>query len=444
MILISSRRRTGMLIPLALVAASPATARVIGRNTPAAPMTATRIATLPTAQQDAWRRYLARSQVQMKADRAALAAELKPGQMPPPPPIAVGGGEGGMPLDRDAAWYAGPDARAIADTIVSFQTPAGGWSKNQNRAGPARLPGQRFANDAETMNPDRSNFDAPDDRYWTFVGTLDNDATTLEITFLTRVASARPGAPGAAYRASIVKGVRYLLAAQYPNGGWPQVWPLEGGFHDGITFNDNAVAQAAMLLQAVARDPAYAFVPAALRRAADAAVDRAIDVILAAQSTVGGRRAGWPQQVDALTLAPISARNYEPRSIASGETTDILLFLMQQPRTAAITRAVEDGIAWLKARAIYDQAWTGKGTPEGRRIVPQKGAGPIWSRNYDLITGQPIFGDKDQSIHDDVNEISIGRRNGYNWYVTQPQDAIAAYESWHARAQTVAQRRTAS
>ena len=24
-------------------------------------------------------------------------------------------------------------------------------------------------------------------------------------------------------------------------------WPLEGGFHDSITFNDNAVANAAML-----------------------------------------------------------------------------------------------------------------------------------------------------------------------------------------------------
>jgi len=415
---------------LALLLASPASARVIGKNTPAEPVTAARIAQLPAAKQGAWKTYLQRSEAQMKADRASLIAELKPGQTPPPPPLAVGGGEGQMPLDRDAYWYAGPEARAVADTIVSFQTPAGGWSKNQSRAVAPRLPGQRYANDAETMNPDRSNFDAPNDRFWTFVGTLDNDATTQEIKFLTRVATATPGATGAKYRASIVKGVRYLLAAQYPNGGWPQIYPLEGGFHDGITFNDNAVAQAAMLLQAVATDPAYRFVPAPLRTASASAVRRAVDVILAAQAKVGGRGAGWPQQVDALKLKPISARNYEPRSIASGETTDILLFLMQQPKTPAIVRAVDDGIAWLKGRAIYDQAWTGKGTPEGRRIIPQKGAGPIWSRNYDLVTGKPIFGDKDQSIHDDVNEISIGRRNGYNWYGTQPQQAIDAYAKW--------------
>jgi PelA/Pel-15E family pectate lyase len=48
----------------------------------------------------------------------------------------------------------------------------------------------------------------------------------------------------------------------------------------------------------------------------------------------------------------------------------------------------------------------------------------LWSRNYDLVTQQPIFGDKDQRIHDDVNDISIGRRNGYNWYVTQPQRVL--------------------
>jgi PelA/Pel-15E family pectate lyase len=48
----------------------------------------------------------------------------------------------------------------------------------------------------------------------------------------------------------------------------------------------------------------------------------------------------------------------------------------------------------------------------------------LWSRNYDLVTQQPIFGDKDQRIHDDVNDISIGRRNGYHWYVTQPQRVL--------------------
>jgi PelA/Pel-15E family pectate lyase len=176
--------------------------------------------------------------------------------------------------------------------------------------------------------------------------------------------------------------------------------------------------------------------PAALRKQAAAAVERAIHVILAAQVNRGGQLAGWPQQVDALTLAPISARNYEPRSIASGETTDVLLFLMQQPHPGAeVRKAIDGGVAWLRQSAIYDQAWTGKGTPEGRRIVPQKGAGPIWARNYDIASNRPIFGDRDKSIHDDVSGISIGRRNGYAWYVTQPTRALAEYENWRKRLQ---------
>ncbi len=421
----------GLALLLATAAAaSPIAARVIGMNVPAPSLTPDRVrAVLPRAQQAAWLAYLDRSEQQMRADRASLVAELKPGQTPPPPPTAVGGGDYNMPLDKPAAWYAGPEARTIAEGIVSFQTPAGGWSKNQDRSRPPRLPGQRYANDAETMDPNRWNFDAPADRFWTFVGTLDNDATIQEMRFLTRVIEQFPGREGNRYRASFVKGVQYLLNAQYPNGGWPQIWPLEGGFHDGITFNDNAVAHAAMMLRDVHAQPVYRFVPTPLRQQAARAVTKAIDVILAAQYRIDGVPTGWPQQVDALTLAPISARNYEPRSIASGETTDVLMFLMDQPNPSpAVRRAIDAGVAWLKARAVTGYAWAKVSPAEGRKLFPRAGAGPLWSRNYDLVTQKPIFGDKDQRIHDDVNDISIGRRNGYNWWVTQPARVIARYD----------------
>ena len=68
--------------------------------------------------------------------------------------------------------------------------------------------------------------------------------------------------------------------------------------------------------------------------------------------------------------------------------------------------------------------------PIDRKLIEKSGAGPIWSRNYDLVTGLPIFGDKDQTIHDDVNGISIGRRNGYSWWIASPQRALDAYMTW--------------
>ncbi|MBO9623578.1 MAG: pectate lyase [Sphingomonas sp.] len=418
-----------LLVACTGLTALPVAAGVIGINQPALPLTEGRISTLPDAQQAPWLAYLKRSQAQHLADRAALAAELKPGQPAPPPPQAVGPGSYNMPTDKPDAWYRTAEARHVADTILSFQTPAGGWSKNQNRAGPARLPGQRFSNDAETMAQDPWNFDAPYDRFWTFVGTMDNGATITEMRYLTRMAKVLPGEAGEPYRESIIQGVRYLLAAQYPNGGWPQIWPLEGGFHDGITFNDDAMSEVSMLLDDVARDPVYRFVPGQLRRQSAAAVEEALKLILAAQVKRGGQLTGWPQQVDPLTLEPISARNYEPRSVASAETTDVLIFLMrQQHQTPEVRAAVEAGVAWLKSAAVTGYAFTR--TPQGRKLIPQPGAGPLWSRNYDIVTGKPIFGDKDRTIHDDVNDLSEGRRNGYSWWVTVPQRALDRYAEW--------------
>ncbi|MBP2161005.1 MULTISPECIES: pectate lyase [Asticcacaulis] len=413
----------GLAVPVAIQAA------VIGENTPARPLTIDRLNELPADQRSPWADYIRRSEAQEKVDRATMAAELKPGEAPPPPPVA---GSGHMVLNKDAAWYGTPEARAIADTIVSFQTPAGGWSKNQNRTGPKRLPGQRYSNNAETMEIGTGSFDAPKDRFWTFVGTLDNGATTTEMRFLGRVQQQVPGQDGDVYRASIIKGVKYLLAAQYPNGGWPQIYPIEGGFHDGITFNDNAVAEASMILEDVAEgSPEFAFVPKDLRQKAGAASARAVEVILAAQVVVDGKKTAWPQQVDALTLEPISARNYEMRSLASAESADVLIFLMRQPNPSPkIKEAVHAGVAWLKARAIYGKAFTKVSDAEGRKLIDQPGAGPIWSRNYDIQTGKPIFGDWDKSIQDDVNNISKGRRNGYSWYSAMPQKALDAYAEW--------------
>lgn len=417
-----------LTLAMALALAAPAHGAVIGANTPAPEVGMARLNELPAAQRAAWADYIARSDRQRRLDQETLAAELGPGEAAPPPPLPGGGR---MPRQRDAAWYGSPEARAIADTIVSFQTPSGGWSKNQDRTGPRRLPGQHYANDAETMETGTANFDAPRDRHWTFVGTLDNGATTGEMRFLARVQARLPGKEGDAYRASIVKAIGYLLMAQYPNGGWPQVYPLEGGFHDGITFNDNAVAEAAMILEDVAEGRAdFAFVAQDLRRQAGAASVRAIRPILDAQVVVDGRKTVWPQQVDAITLQPISARNYEMRSLASAESTEVLLFLMRQPaQTPEIRAAVDAGVQWLKAHAIHGKAFTKVNDEEGRKLVDKPGAGPIWSRNYDIRSGKPIFGDRDKSIHDDVNGISKGRRNGYAWYTPMPQKALDAYQA---------------
>jgi PelA/Pel-15E family pectate lyase len=427
-----ARHRLAILFGATLLTVPPLGARVVGSIEAAPSLTVARASALPAAERKPWLDYLARSAALAKADKASLAAERRPGVMWALPPEHYGAGIASMPLDRDTAWYAGAEAHRIAENIVSFQTPAGGWNKNQNRAAPPRTPGQDYAGKAEQLNPDQTNLDAPREVYWTFVGTLDNGATVAEMRFLAKVIAALPAGSAdlARYEASFVRGIRYLLTAQYPNGGWPQIYPLEGTFHDAVTFNDNAVARAATLLREVSGDAAaYAFVPADLRARSGVAVRKAVEVILAAQYTAGGKRLGWPQQADPLTLAPVPARNFEPAALCSDETTDVLLFLMAQPNPgAAIRRAVVDGVAWLKASAIYGKAWVT--TPDGRKLIDRDYGGPLWSRLYDPATGRPIFGDWDKKIRDDVNEVSAGRRNGYGWYGSAPEKALDTYHIW--------------
>jgi PelA/Pel-15E family pectate lyase len=417
---------------LGLFITSPLSSAVIGTSKAAESITAARIAALPAKDRAVWLAYLERSQKQMKIDRATLAAERTAGATEPPIP-KEGFSARTMPLNRDAAWYGSPEARHVADVIVSFQTPAGGWSKNLDMSGSVRVPGQSYATDNLSKHPSEDDFDAPKDPHWNYVGTLDNDATNTELHFLALVSGTTPGAPGEAYRASFLRGIRYLLAAQFPNGGWPQVWPLEGGYHDAITFNDNAVTESAETLTAVAEGAGnYTFVPVELRRQAAASAAHALECILATQVVVKGRRTVWAQQHDALTLAPVAGRNYEPAALSSGESADVLLYLMQLPHPSpAVIAAVSAGVTWLKGAAINGQEWVGgRGTAGGRHLEAKAGAGPIWARYYSISTGLPVFGDRDKTIHDDVSELSLERRNGYAWYSAGPQQALDAYATW--------------
>lgn len=400
---------------VATFALGAAQAGVIGKMTPAAPLTVESVAGQPAAEQAAWRAYLARSQAAHQLDVETLAAERASS------PVAGGPAEGkqgtaknSMPLDRAPAWYASPEARHIADVIVSFQTPAGGWSKNSDRSGPLRAKGEAYGGGEG------------------YIGTFDNDATIGEMRFLAKVIGQVGDQDGRAYRASFSRGVDYVLASQYPNGGWPQVWPLQGGYHDAVTFNDGAMLAAARLLGDIAEGkPDFTFVDQAQRGRAKAGWSRALDCILAAQIRIGGKPMGWSQQHEALGLAATGARNFEPAALSSSETGEILVYLMGLQRPGPnVTAAIEGGVAWLKASVIRDKAWTPVDPAAGRKLIDKPGAPPLWSRYYDIATGAPIFGDRDRTIHDDVNDLSVERRNGYAWFNSTGQKVLATYETW--------------
>jgi PelA/Pel-15E family pectate lyase len=427
-----SINKTAFALTLVLIGSSSfAAANVVGTNTPAKSITRERISQLPQKQRAEWFAYLERSERQRQADKDAFQAELKRADISAPTEPPHGFGARSLPLDREASWYASADALRIADNVVSFQTPSGGWGKNFDLSKGPRLPGERYApnNVSRFLSPD--DFDTPKEPDWNYICTIDNDATVTEIEYLSKVVSAVGAERGAPYREAFLRGVHYLLSAQFPNGGWPQVWPLEGGYHDAITYNDNAMVQVMDIMRGVAdgRDE-YAFVPAETRAQARKAFERGIQCILATQLKSGGKLAVWAQQYDALTLEPVSARNYEMPALCSGESDDVMMLLMDQLPNPTIEeqRSIRAAAAWFKKTAIYGQAY-GR-TPNGRGLTPTPGAGPIWARFYQLDTDKPIFGDRDKSIHDELNELSSERRNGYGWFGTDPQRALDKFEKW--------------
>jgi PelA/Pel-15E family pectate lyase len=380
------------------------------------PVTAERIATLPAAEQPAWRAYWAASSSHARpAAKPTDPVENRDKPLVNSAPIpAVYSTR--LRLDAPAGWYASAEARTLADGIVAWQRPSGGWTKGGDYTRAPR---------------------ADDDHHdgWS-AGTFDNDSTIHELRFLALAIQAADGEPrAAAWGASFLLGLDYLFAAQYPNGGFPQIYPLAGGYHDAITYNDDAVVNILSLLRDVAeRNPAYAFVPARHATQARERLDRGIGCILATQQRgADGRLTVWGQQHDALTLQPCAARNFEPRSECSSESANLVLFLMSVPRPSpAIIAAVEGAMAWFPQRALQGVVWDRQATT-GSGLVEQAGAPPLWARFYELGTGRPIFGERDRTVHYVVTELSGERRLGYGWYNSRAAALPAAYAAWKAK-----------
>jgi len=405
-------------------------AAIIGTNTPAEPLTAERIATLPAKEQHAWSDYLQRSEQQMHADQAEIHSEMRTQHVSESIQAPGSRGTRSIPLNRRAAWYGSDEARHTADIVISFQTPAGGWSKNLDLSQHLRAAAEGFAPDNSSRWTNAPDNDAPHDIHWSYVGTFDNDATTTELHFLAKVAAANPK-QSAPYRSAFLHGLDYIFAAQFPNGGWPQVWPLQGGYHDAITYNDGAMKDIMNLLRDVSEAKGdFSFAPRAIRKKAVASLQRGIDCILATQVVVNGHRTAWAQQHDALTLQPTAARNYEMPSVSAAESSGIVMFLMNIAKPSReVIAAVHAACAWFEKTKMTDFAYRFTGE-QGRMLVAAPGNGPLWPRYAEIGSDRPLFGDRDKSIHDTVDEISRERRNGYAWFNNTAQQALDRYATW--------------
>jgi PelA/Pel-15E family pectate lyase len=300
------------------------------------PVTADRVSHLPAAEQAAWRSYVDASQARARLLPGLSTHENVPaGPMSSPP--RGGLHTRGLRLDAELAWYASEEARTIADRVVERQSPAGAWTKGIDYSRPRERAGAAEAVDVWSR------------------GTLDNNATTAEMRFLTRVIAADTSERSRPWRAAFLRALDYIFAAQYPNGGFPQIYPLAGGYHDAITYNDSAMTHALEVLRDVAeRRAGYEFVPDASRAEAERRLRRGIECILATQiTTPDGHRTVWCQQHDALTLRPCAARNFEPIAASAQESALLVEFLRTVvDRSPAVPGAIDEALAWFSRVAL--------------------------------------------------------------------------------------------
>ncbi|MBW4888537.1 pectate lyase [Mucilaginibacter sp. HMF5004] len=295
-----------------------------------------------------------------------------------------------------------------ADNMLLFQRPSGGWFK--------QFHGKAFTYNREFSADEKVDIAA---EVKEGAATIDNEATNKEIRYLVNIYKT---VKNPLYLAAAENGIRYLLKAQYANGGFPQYYPDHGLYRNEITYNDNAMINSLKVLEDVAlRRNGFEIVNAQLAEPCAKAVAKGVLCIVNTQIKVNGKLTAWCQQYDEKTLQPAKARAYELPSISGSESVGIIQFLMSQPNPSnEVKEAIKTGVQWLQDVKIvgYKVAqYAAPGTAKGKdRRLEADPSSTMWARYYEIETNKPFFCDRDGVKKYSIEEIGYERRNGYAWY----------------------------
>jgi pectinesterase len=318
------------------------------------------------------------------------------------------------------AWYGSEESIKVAENVLLYQRDAGGWPKNIAMHKPLSEPEKAKINDDKGLND----------------AIFDNSATTTEMRFLAKMYDKTKNHD---YKDSFNRGLKFILDAQYENGGWPMFFPLRKGYYTHITFNDNAIVNILLLLRDIKDNkPLLAFVTDSgnFNRVGEA-YNKGIGIILKTQIIVNGKPTVWCAQHDENSLLPAKARTYELPSFSGGESVGIIKFLLEIPDPSPeIIKSVTGAVEWLNAHRIKNIRWDMFINSDGkrdRRIVQDPKAGDLWARFYDLETEEPFVCDRDGIKKKTLEQIGYERRNGYSWYTDVPLEVFSLYPAWKAK-----------
>lgn len=314
----------------------------------------------------------------------------------------------------------------IADNVLLYQKTNGGWPKNYDML-------------AILTKEQKDSLEKVKDKTNT---TFDNGATHSQVEYL---AKAYSDTKVERFKDGCLKGIDFILAAQYPNGGFPQFYPDTSGYRKYITFNDGAMIGVMKVLQDIVQNkPYYSFVDSIRRVRVSQAFKKGVECILKCQIIQGDRHTGWAQQHDNVNFRPQAARTFEPAALGAEESSEIARFLMSLDNpNQEIIDALQATLKWLKESQISGIRVETIEAPKtvykystskvDRVVVEDPQAPPIWARLYELGTNKPLFSNRDGVPVYSLAEVDRERRSGYSWYTYEPATAFKEYHNWQKK-----------
>ncbi|MGY8909445.1 MAG: pectate lyase, partial [Flavobacteriales bacterium] len=316
-------------------------------------------------------------------------------------------------------WFKTNEAKEIAENVLLYQREIGGWPKNIQMQNPLSEAEKQHLKALKSSTKEI---------------TTDNGATIQEMLFLSKMYAQTKDKK---YENAFLKGLDYLLAAQYENGGWPQFYPLKKGYYTHITYNDDSMVNILNLLKEIKNNTNfYAIKPTDdVLKKIEIAFQKGIDCILKTQYKQNGILTVWCAQHDENTLLPAKARAYELPSLSGAESAEIVMLLMSiENPSKEIVNAVESAVSWFEKVKITGlkevKTYNEKGKIIDKKMIPDENAPAIWARFSELEDNTPFFCDRDGIKKATLAEIGSERRNGYAWYKTTPQKVLNKYPKW--------------
>lgn len=240
-------------------------------------------------------------------------------------------------VTRDPLYLEG--ARKDADALIFGQHQLGGWNYviDFDPKGLKRWYEQEAS---------RFKWGYEEYRHYYGNATFDDGNTAAATRFLLRFYLTTLDA---AYREPALKALNFILVAQYPNGAWPQRYPLRYDFsHDGFpdytsyyTLNDgSAKSNVEVLVEAYERLGDERYLEAARR---------GVEFMMVVQGPEG--QAAWAEQYDPKTMQPAAARTHEPAGFVIRESIQVVelletFYLMTGDRR--YLRPVPGCLAWFE------------------------------------------------------------------------------------------------